>query len=376
MIRFSRLTFIHTLAILTALLGGLLAIQRVQGHQQYGSNTATGWHVPWRAGTDQWRSGYGFATGTHVGSENYALDFSHGDGTPIHAITSGTIAQVNGSQCDTIGFGLNVQVSHAGGYYSRYSHLDQNFFGQGTNVVQGQYIARSGNSGNVDPAPISCSDSSGAHLHFSVYSQLNCTSSSCAVNPQANGKTLSGYTNFNTSEGALGHPHRSDNAGVGDVCNPAPGTSNQCTNASSLSSTYYASFVTAYNAGGGATSVGQPWNPCSGAGNTTTGACWWVHSWGNGVVQDFSGYSHGHGPGTGVIMQRNGVSVAYWVHGGIWQRYLSAGGGPGYLGYPICAEFAWASYMRQDFQYGFVAYNLNDGSSVDAPYSAYFPRIC
>lgn len=293
--------------------------------------------MPWRAGTDQWRSGFGYGTGTHVGSENYALDFSHPHGTPIHAMTSGTIATIAGNVCDTTGYGLSIQVSHPGGFYSRYAHLSQNFFGVGTNIVQGQYIARSGISGNVVPLPPSCNvPGSGAHLHFAVYNQLNCASLSCAVDPQASGKTLSGYTNFNTTEGTSGHAHRSDNAGVGDACLPAPGTSNQCTNASSISGSHYTAFVNAYNAAGGVNSVGQPWNPCSGAAATTTDACWWVHSWGNGVVQDFNGPSHGHGPGTGAIMRRNGASTAYWVHGGVWGRYLAAGGGPGYLGYPLC----------------------------------------
>ncbi len=47
----------------------LVAVHGAAGHQQYGSNTATAWRVPWRAGTDQFPSGNGFNTSTHVGSE-------------------------------------------------------------------------------------------------------------------------------------------------------------------------------------------------------------------------------------------------------------------------------------------------------------------
>ncbi|MEX2227074.1 MAG: M23 family metallopeptidase [Dehalococcoidia bacterium] len=373
--RLARTSPLRLLLPLLVICSSLMVTQIAQGHQQYGSNTAAAWRVPWRAGTDQWRSGYGFNTVTHIGSESYALDFSHPHGTPIHAMASGSAAAVTGSLCDTTGFGISVQLSHPGPFYSRYAHLSQNFFGVGTNIVQGQFIGRSGNSGQVDPDPPSCNTPpNGAHLHFAVYNQLSCTSSTCAVNPQSGGKTLSGYTNFDTSEGA--HAHRSDNAGVGDICLAAPGTGNQCTNASALDSGSFTAFVNAYNSGGGQGSVGQPWNPCGGASDTTITACWWVHSWGNGKVQDFSGPSHGHGPGTGAIMRRTGTSTAYWVHGGVWQRYLVAGGAPGYLGYPICNEFPWSVYRRTDFQNGFVAYRPDTGESVDAAYSGFFPKIC
>jgi hypothetical protein len=315
------------------------------GHQNYPGNTWEEWRVPWRANTSQFVSGYGFNTGTHVGGDKYALDFSHPYGTPIHAMASGSIAQVAGGVCDRSGYGLNVWALHSGGYYSRYAHLSQNYFSSG-NVVIGQLIGKSGNSGNVDPLPPPCPTSStvGSHLHFVVTTQLNCASESCAVNDQANGKTLSGYTNFDSSEGRSGHPHLSDNAGVGDICggsNQGPGWS--CTESSSIDGQHYSVFVSAYNGQGGYNGPGVPWDACGG-GNA---GCWWVHDWTSGytgwvgATQDFKGSAS---QGAGAIMRKRTsattwLSQAFWVHGNIWQKYLALGGAPWpNLGYPVSNE--------------------------------------
>lgn len=336
------------LAIL--ILGATFALltRSASGHQNYPTNDWREWRVPWRAGTSQWVSGYAFNEGTHVNGDKYALDFSHPYGTPIDVMAGGTVSQVAGSACDRTGYGLNVWVAHSGGYYSRYAHLSQNYYSAGTNVVIGQFIAKSGNSGHVEPGPPPCPtmDTTGSHLHFVVTTQLNCLTESCAVNDQANGKTLSGYTNFATAEGKSTHPHRSDNAGVGDIC----GSSNQgagwtCTESTSIVSTHYSTFVAAYNGQGGYNGPGVPWDACGG-GNA---GCWWVHDWTSGytgwigATQDFKGPPL---QGAGAIMRRRTsatvwASTAFWVHGSIWQKYISPaiGGAPNInTGYPISNE--------------------------------------
>ena len=264
------------LAVLISGIALILLTTSTSGHQNYPSNDWKEWRAPWRAGTSQWVSGYAFNEGTHVNGDAYALDFSHPHGTPIHVMAGGTVSQVTGSPCDRTGYGLNVWVAHTGGYYSRYAHLSQNYFSAGASVVIGQFIGKSGNSGHVDPSPPPCptSSTSGSHLHFVVTNQLNCNMASCAVNPQANGKTLSGYTNLATAEGRFMHPHRSDNAGVGDICGSSnQGTGWTCTESTSIVSTHYSTFVAAYNGQGGYNGPGVTWDACGG-GNA---GCWWVH---------------------------------------------------------------------------------------------------
>jgi uncharacterized protein with LGFP repeats len=85
-------------------------------------------------------------------------------------------------------------------------------------------------------------------------------------------------------------------------------------------------FVDCYNRNGGASYVGSPYDNGGGP---------YVHWWGDGVVQDFNG---GAGGG-GAILRKNGFATAYFVHGGIWAKYLGLGGvGFAGLGWPISDE--------------------------------------
>jgi uncharacterized protein with LGFP repeats len=90
------------------------------------------------------------------------------------------------------------------------------------------------------------------------------------------------------------------------------------------------------------------------------------------------GEDHGHGPAAGGIMKSHVYSpeTAFWVHGGVWQRYLAEGGGSGWLDYPACDEFQFGSLRRTDFAGGFVGYDPATQGSVAAPYSPTFPKLC
>ncbi len=59
----------------------------------------------------------------------------------------------------TESYGLHIRVNHGNGYQTRYGHLSAAAVSGGQQVLSGQVIATSGNTG----------DSSGPHLHFDLY---------------------------------------------------------------------------------------------------------------------------------------------------------------------------------------------------------------
>lgn len=77
-----------------------------------------------------------------------------------------------------------------------------------------------------------------------------------------------------------------------------------------------------------------------------------VHIWGNGLTQDFIGPG-----GNSAIMEQFGWSVAFWVHGGIWNAYLGQGGAPGWLGYPTSDEFQLGVWQRSNFVNGYICWS-------------------
>jgi len=106
----------------------------------------------------------------------------------------------------------------------------------------------------------------------------------------------------------------------------------------------------AYMRNNGGENVGRPYN--NGGGE-------WVHRWEYGWTQDMTG----GGGGTGALMQPDVAGdKAFWVHGSIWQTYLS-GGGAGWLGYPLSDEYSWPSNCggwnppRTDFETAYITYD-------------------
>ncbi|MBV9711498.1 MAG: hypothetical protein JO011_11390, partial [Ktedonobacteraceae bacterium] len=111
----------------------------------------------------------------------------------------------------------------------------------------------------------------------------------------------------------------------------------------------------AFNTNGGEDAVGLPRDTGRGDG---------VHSVGNGWVQDFGGGSYQPGE----IMLANGKTTAYWVFGGVWTQYSSVDyGAMGCHGYPTSALAVYkntrlgsGSYMRQNFQKGYIVWNTTN----------------
>ena len=83
------------------------------------------------------------------------LDFAAPRGTPIHAVGAGvvTFAGRRGA------YGNMIEISHAGGYKTRYAHAHTLNVQKGDLVNKGQQIATVGSTGR----------STGPHLHLEVY---------------------------------------------------------------------------------------------------------------------------------------------------------------------------------------------------------------
>ena len=132
-----------------------------------GGQAAQVWSEPtfiWPLGPDGISDPFGTpranAFGYHTG-----VDFLAPIGTIVGATAGG---QVTVATWDP-SYGNWVEISHGGGYRSRYAHLDQIWVREGEWVESNAYIGTVGNTGN----------SSGAHLHFEIII------SGQAVNPLA-----------------------------------------------------------------------------------------------------------------------------------------------------------------------------------------------
>ncbi|MFE0178164.1 peptidoglycan DD-metalloendopeptidase family protein [Streptomyces sp. NPDC059002] len=79
-------------------------------------------------------------------------DFAVGIGAPVRAVGAGRVESVS---CGG-GFGIEIVVRHAGGYFTQYAHLAAVTVDQGDRVRPGQWIGQAGTTGN----------STGPHLHF------------------------------------------------------------------------------------------------------------------------------------------------------------------------------------------------------------------
>lgn len=83
------------------------------------------------------------------------VDFAVPVGTKIIAPADGFVA---GSGTNDMG-GLQLFISHPGGYVSGFAHLSKVLVSPGVKVLQGQPVALSGNSG---------AHTTGPHLHYTL----------------------------------------------------------------------------------------------------------------------------------------------------------------------------------------------------------------
>ncbi len=135
--------------------------------------------------------GYG-AKLSHLGAEQFTLDFGMPVGTPVHAARDGVVVLSEDShdggclreECSRLA--NFVAVLHADGTTGEYFHLERGsvHVALGDHVQRGQLLAFSGNTGY----------SSAPHLHFGVYRTL------------ADGHTQSVAVRFETRLGAIVAP--------------------------------------------------------------------------------------------------------------------------------------------------------------------------
>jgi murein DD-endopeptidase MepM/ murein hydrolase activator NlpD len=126
--------------------------------------------LPWPVG--ETHKAYPHAANFAPSPQMYAIDLEMPIDTHILAIRDGTVVRVVEDFLNSdhqFGHENAVYVEHADGTVARYLHLTTNGarVELGDSVVQGEWIASSGNSGN----------SKGPHLHLDV------TASCCAIAP-------------------------------------------------------------------------------------------------------------------------------------------------------------------------------------------------
>ena len=99
-----------------------------------------------------WWDDRSYRNGKHEG-----LDFRAPIGTPVQAVESGVVTKAK-SRITSVA-GKNIAIKHAGGWTSRYLHMDSLVVQVGQRVSKGQHIGNSGRTGISRSA---------AHLHFDL----------------------------------------------------------------------------------------------------------------------------------------------------------------------------------------------------------------
>lgn len=92
---------------------------------------------------------------TGQSSWHQGVDFAGKQGSDIVAVAGGVVTWSG----ERYGYGEMVEISHGGGYSTRYAHNDDNLVKVGDIVKKGQVVALMGSSGR----------STGPHVHYEVY---------------------------------------------------------------------------------------------------------------------------------------------------------------------------------------------------------------
>jgi murein DD-endopeptidase MepM/ murein hydrolase activator NlpD len=107
-----------------------------------------------------WPANNHFLSGTDfLPSGHPGIDIAAGLGAPIYASDTGVVVFAGWS---TRGYGNLVILDHGNGWQTAYAHLSQWNVACGGTIFQGQVLGASGSTGN----------SSGAHLHFEMRSDV------------------------------------------------------------------------------------------------------------------------------------------------------------------------------------------------------------
>lgn len=93
--------------------------------------------------------------GARWGTSHNGIDIANSIGTPIRAVTNGTVIETGPAS----GFGLWVRLQQDDGTIGVFGHIDQSLVSVGQQVRAGDQIATMGNRGQ----------STGPHLHYEVW---------------------------------------------------------------------------------------------------------------------------------------------------------------------------------------------------------------
>ncbi len=277
----------------------------------------------------QCTQGNGGATSHNLPSTRHALDLDDQPSTPgrwVLAAASG-IARVRHNQAS---WGNNVRIDHGGGYFTLYAHLASVSIQDGESVQMGRQIGTIGTTGN----------STGIHLHFALHegnaSAATIPASIPAPRIWARNVTHGGTFKWYSSQEFLGGiaipPGAVYEAGdpPGSPPPPIPVQAGYEGN-----STRHQGIIDCFIRGGGDAVVGLPasMHPYNDP---------YVHRYfGSGYKQDFSSGSR-----SGAILQEffsssdNPPSPAFWLYGGVWNRYKELGGAASFLGWPTADQVA------------------------------------
>lgn len=119
--------------------------------------------LPYEHGAQHWVNQANCSGHGHSRFWNHGYDFKMDIGTPVLAARSGTVMTANDGCTDGDRACTNlITVRHADGTFALYSHLTKGGINvvKGQDVIAGQLIGRSGDTGNTGGLP---------HLHFSVH---------------------------------------------------------------------------------------------------------------------------------------------------------------------------------------------------------------
>jgi uncharacterized protein with LGFP repeats len=310
-----------TVLIIVAGCTGVLAARRALA-------AAITLRAPWSTG--EWWMGQTYQC--HSPSPN-AIDFNFGEwrggkwvrisngdfGRPIRAAHSGRVTtrtQYNEETGEMVGYGHYVTItSDADSAYSTlYAHLDSFAVDNGSHVETGEVIGYCGKSGSA----------TGPHLHFELRHGSTREWIDRIEDQEVGLPQLSSGSDCTEYDG---HPieARADNP---PPAHPDAGKEEN--------GTLHRGIQDAYRRNGGEAAVGRPKN--------------WVHQWyGSGYIQDFEGGTSGDGATTQQFFggpNEDPPSPAYWVHGGIWERYIAYGGVQSLLGWATSDEMEAAHSYR------------------------------
>lgn len=253
---------------------------------------------------------------THVGQDQYALDFTQPGcdawNKPIYAAAPG-IVEIQ--PWNPTGYGHHLYVNHGNGYKTHYGHLESFSVNDGDQVGYGTEIGRCGHSGNVEG--VSCPEHPGTHLHFKVLHN------GAPVQPEP----LSGYFDFPDGE-----PQMSIYVWpIGRL----PYSSEEDVVYSFLSK-YHEVLLDNHP-------LGNPWD---------NGGSPYVHELNGMLIQDFLGYSNNYNlPYTAITYFHDNPWMSMeprLLKEGFWDAYMNHKGWIN-LGIPVTNEYPDNGRTRQRF---------------------------